>query len=253
MNNYYTHTSKSWYPDEDAQLIREHKYKPYTIIQLAHIHKRAPDSVIRRLKRLSVIKSDNDVRGYEEYRNSSLFYILNPFKQVKEEIKEEMTRPLEPITEDEEKSIIDYVKADLQWKREEGLQLFKLQSKPLLQIASSLNRHPGDVACQMKKLKIAKAYHLINGFDVYKNSPLYAEYQKAHRKKKVPCQDTSPNALLKGEMGEIKSELSSIKDELAMMRESFIDMRRFISRTFEDNKLVNSAVKKVYQLNRHFR
>jgi hypothetical protein len=254
MNNYYTHTTKSWYPEEDAQLLREHKYRNYTIVQLAHIHKRTPDSVIKRLRRLGKINSTTDIRGYEEYRNSSLFYILNPDKQAKEEIKKEINRPLEPISEDdEEESVIDYTKADTLWNKEEDVQLFKLQARPLLQIANSLNRHPGDVACQMKKLKIVKAYHLINGFDVYKNTPLYAEYQKAHRKKKAPYQDTSPTGLLKGEMGEIKSEMSSIKDELAMMRESFVDLRRFISQSFEEKDVIKSAVKKVYHLNRHFR
>lgn len=254
MNNYYTNTTKSWYPDEDAQLLREYKYNTYTIVQLAHTHKRTPETVIRRLKRLGIIKSPIDVRGYQEYRNSSLYYILNPENKVKAEITKEINNPLEPIAEDDdEESVMDYLRADTQWTREEQVKLFKLQAQPLLQIANSLNRHPGDVACQMKKVKIAKAYHLINGFDVYKNSTLYVEYQKAHRKKKVPHQDTSPNALLKGEIGEIKSEMCSIKDELIEMRESFIELRRFISRTFEDNKTVKSAVKRVYELNRNFR
>jgi hypothetical protein len=254
MNNYYTNTTKSWYPDEDAQLLREHKYRPYSIVQLAHIHKRTPDSVVRRMKRLGIIKSSADVRGYDEYRNSSLFYILNPENKVKEEITKEINKPLETIAEDEdEESVLDYLRADTQWTREEQVQLFKIQAQPLLQIANSLNRHPGDVACQMKKVKIAKAYHLINGFDVYKNTALYVEYQKSHRKKKVPHQDTSPNALLKGEIGEIKSEMSSLKDEMAEMRESLIDLRRFISRTFEDSNAVKSATKRVYHLNRNFR
>jgi hypothetical protein len=250
MNNYYTNTTKSWYPDEDAQLLREHKYRPYSIVQLAHIHKRTPDSVVRRMKRLGIIKSPADVRGYEEYRNSSLFYILNPATNVKEEIN----RQLEPIAEDdEEESVFDYVKADTQWTREEQIQLFKIQAQPLLQIANSLGRHPGDVATQMKKLKIVKAYNSINGFDVYKNTTLYVEYQKSHRKKKIPYQDTSPTALLKGELSEIKSEMYSIKDEMAEMRESLIGLRRFISHTFEDNNAVKSAVKRVYHLNRNFR
>jgi hypothetical protein len=95
MNNYYTNTAKSWYPDEDGQLIREHKYSSYTILQLAHIHKRTPDSVIRRLRRLGKIKSGAEIRGYEEYRNSSLFYVINPVANVKEEKQEEIKRSLE--------------------------------------------------------------------------------------------------------------------------------------------------------------
>lgn len=254
MNNYYTNTTKSWYPDEDAQLMREHKYGTYKLLQLAHIHKRTPDSVIRRLRRLGKIKSASEVCGYEEYRNSSIFYILNPESQSKERQKEESTGALESIADvDEEGSLLDCVKVDTKWTREEDINLFKLQAQPLLQIAGTLNRHPGDVACQIKKLKIAKAYHLINGFDVYKNTPLYIEYQKAHRKKKSPLQDTSPDAVLRGEMGEVKTELSAIRDELEEMRSSFRELRAFISNTFEDNSKIKSAVKRVYQLNRNFR
>jgi hypothetical protein len=105
----------------------------------------------------------------------------------------------------------------------------------------------------MKKLKIARAYNLINGFDVYKNSALYVEYQKSHRKKNVPHKDTNPIDLLKGEIGEIKSEISCIKDELSEMRESFKELRRFIRQTFQDNNAVKSAIKRVYDLNRNFR
>jgi len=254
MNNYYTNTAKSWYPDEDGQLMRELKYSAYTILQLAHIHKRTPDSVIRRLRRLGKIKSASEVRGYEEYRNSGLFYIVNPGSKIKEESKEQIKIPLETITEDDEcESVLDYKKIDTQWLREEDAQLFKLQTHPLLQIANVLNRHPGDVACQMKRLKIAKAYHLINGFDAYKSGPLYNAYQKAHRKKKTPLQDTNPVVILKGEMADVKSELSDIRSELEEMRSSFRGLRSFISHSFEDNPKIKSAVKKVYHLNRNFR
>ena len=145
------------------------------------------------------------------------------------------------------------MKVDTQWLREEDAQLFKLQAQPLLQIAHALNRHPGDVACQMKKLKIAKAYHLINGFDVYKSSSLYNAYQKAHRKKKTPLQDANPVVILKGEMAEVKSEMSVMRSELEEMRGSFRELRSFISQSFEDNPKIKSAVKKVYHLNRNFR
>ena len=254
MNNYYTNTTKTWYPDEDGQLIREHKYRTYKLLQLAHIHKRTPDSVIRRLGRLGKIKSASEVHGYEEYRNSSLFYILNPVTQSKDDKTEESTKALDTIAEvDEEGSVLDCVKVDTKWTREEDVNLFKLQAQPLLKIASTLNRHPGDVACQMKKLKIAKAYQLINGFDSYKNTPLYIEYQKARRKKKTPLQDSSPDAVLRGEMGEVKTELSAIRDELEEMRASFRELRTFISQSFEDNNKIKSAVKRIYHINRNFR
>jgi hypothetical protein len=43
---------KSWYPDEDGQLINEYKYGTYTVEQIAVIHKRPVEQIERRLRML---------------------------------------------------------------------------------------------------------------------------------------------------------------------------------------------------------
>jgi hypothetical protein len=251
MNHYYSNTNKSWYPDEDAMLINAYKYKPYTIVQLAHIHKRTPGNVMRRLKKLRIVKYTTEIRGYEAYRNSDLFYVLNPPQQ--ETQSQPQKQQLEPIEETDETESI-YTSSETPWSQDEDIKLFKLKTETLQQLAQILNRHPGDIAHHMKELKLVKALHLINGYDVYKNSPQYAIYQKANRKKKEPIQDTSPTAVFKAEIGELKSEVASLREELMDMRESFSDLCTFIRSAFGKlpQTAFKSAVTKVYELNKNF-
>jgi hypothetical protein len=253
MNHYYSNTNKSWYPDEDAKLINAYKYKPYTIVQLAHIHKRTPGNVMRRLKKLHIVKYTTEIRGYEDYRNSDLFYVLNP-PETKEQPQEQNQEQLQSIAETEENESI-YTNSEMPWSQDEDVKLFKLKDQTLQKLAQTLNRHPGDVAHHMKELKLVKALHLINGFTIYKSSPEYAIYQKANRKKKEPQPDTSPTAVFKAEIGELKSEVASLRDELIEMRESFSDLCTFIRSAFGSLPVTafKSAVTKVYELNRNFK
>lgn len=252
MNHYYSNTNKSWYPDEDAKLINAYIYRTYTIVQLAHIHKRTPGNVMRRLKKLHIVKYTTEIRGYEDYRNSDLFYVLNP-PENKEQPQEQNQERLQPIEETDENESI-YTNSETPWSQDEDVKLFKLQNQTLQQIAHTLNRHPGDIAHHMKELKLVKALHLINGFAIYKSSPEYAIYQKATRKKKEPQQDTSPTAVFKAEIGELKSEVASLRDEIMDMRESFSDLCTFIRSAFGKlpQTAFKSAVTKVYELNKHF-
>ena len=256
MNHYYSNTNKSWYPDEDAKLINAYKYKPYTIVQLAHIHKRTPGNVMRRLKKLRIVKYTTEIRGYESYRNSDLFYVLNPQEQSKQE-ENNQSPNLEPIIEEIEEpdSLLDYANSETPWSQDEDIKLFKLKTEPLQQIAQTLNRHPGDIAHHMKELKLVKALHLINGYEAYKCSQQHTEYQKAHRKKKEPQQDTSPTAVFKAEIGELKSEVATLRDEIMDMRESFSDLCTFIRSAFGKlpQTALKSAVTKVYELNKNYR
>lgn len=254
MNHYYSNTHKSWYPDEDVKLINAYKYKPYTIVQLAHIHKRTPGNVMRRLKKLRIVKYTTEIRGYEDYRNSDLFYVLNP-PPKKQEDEQHQRQELEPIKEETDENESIYTNSETPWSQDEDVKLFKLKTQSLQQLAQTLNRHPGDIAHHMKELKLVKALHLINGFAIYKNSPQYADYQKAHRKKKEPQPDNSPTAVFKAEIGELKSEVSALRDELMDMRESFSDLCTFIRSAFGSlpQTAFKSAVTKVYELNKNFR
>ena len=248
MNHYYINTSKSWYPEEDAKLMNEHKYTKSPILKLAHIHRRTPGSIMRRMKKLNIIKHINEVHGYETYRNSDLYYVLNEEKLKSQSQEEEQTKPrLETILETEEdESVLDYINSETPWTQEENNQLLKLHTQPLLSIAKALNRHPGDTAHQMKNLKIFKALHLINGYEKYKSSHLYTEYQKATRKKKASTPEHNPTA-------ELKAEIIELKHDFLSLRVAFNELEQFIRSAFGNipNTAFKSAVTKVYELNRN--
>jgi len=250
MNHYYSNTSKSWYPEEDAQLRVEHKYRNLPIMKLAHIHKRTPGNIMRRLKKLNLIKYITEVHGYDAYRNSDLYYVLNEEKlktqnQEQEQQHQPQKNTLETIPEDdEEESALDYSKSESPWTQEENNQLIKLHTQPLLNIAKVLNRHPGDIAHQMKDLKIFKALHLINGYTKYKTTQLYVEYQKANRKKKVATPEPNPAA-------ELKAEIIELKRDFLNLKMAFNELEQFIRSAFASpNAVFKSALTKIYNYNR---
>lgn len=252
MNHYYSNTSKSWYPEEDAQLRVEYKYRNLPIMKLAHIHKRTPGNIMRRLKKLNLIKYITEVHGYDAYRNSDLYYVLNEEKLKEQEQQEQQYQrqknTLETIPEDdEEESVLDYSKSESPWTQEENNQLIKLHTQPLLNIAKALNRHPGDIAHQMKDLKIFKALHLINGYTKYKTTQLYVEYQKANRKKKAPTPEPNPAA-------ELKAEIIELKRDFLNLKMAFNDLEQFIRSAFAfPNKAYKMALTKVFDLNKNIK
>lgn len=244
MNHYYYNTSKSWYPEEDAKLRNEHKYTNIPILKLAHIHRRTPGNIMRRMKKLNIIKHINEVHGYENYRNSDLYYVLNEDKPNKQNQEKQINPRLETIQEADEE--LDYISLETPWTQDENNELIKLHTQPLLSIAKALNRHPGDAAHQMKNLKIFKALHLINGYEKYKTTQLYTEYQKANRKKKAPTPEPNPTE-------ELKAEIVELKQDFLSLRVAFNELERFIRSAFGNipTTAFKSAVTKVYELNRN--
>lgn len=165
MDTFYTNTKKSWYPDEDAKLVRF--YRDTDLVQLANIHKRTPGRIVRRLKFLKYIKAGNELIGYTDYLNSELFYTIN--KRVTDEQKE--------VTEE-----VPYSKSNSIWTEEDCMQLTTdYKNLTLMDLATLIKRHPDCVVHKLKELKIIKTLKSCKGYNTYKNSDLYKDYQKNRR------------------------------------------------------------------------
>jgi hypothetical protein len=168
MDTFYTNTKKSWYPDEDAKLIRLHRHTD--LVELANIHKRTPGRIIRRLKFLKCIKASNEVIGYTDYLNSELFYTIN-------------NREPEEKTEEETEEV-PYSKSNSIWTQDDCTQLtteYKVNNLTLIDLATLIKRHPDCVVHKLKELKIIKTLKSCKGYNTYKNSDLYKDYQKNRR------------------------------------------------------------------------
>ncbi len=213
----YINSTKSWYPDEDSKLIREYKYAYYDIFKLASLHKRHPGKILRRLLFLKVIKSAYDARGYDDYLSTYLYNIMHnkEEQEINKEIpiveqidsieinKEEKIMEqisLETIEEnsvemtDEEMPHVDqqenetaYLNTFLSWTKENCEELvlhYKIDNLSLMEIARIHNRHPDIIVHKLRDLKIIKTLKSCLGYNTYKNSQLYKDYQKKYRKNK---------------------------------------------------------------------
>lgn len=69
----FVNISNQWTDDEDNQLLKLYNQELMDILQIAFIYKRAPGSISSRLKKLQVIDSNKEARGYDNYKNSQLY------------------------------------------------------------------------------------------------------------------------------------------------------------------------------------
>jgi hypothetical protein len=255
MNAYYTHTSKSWYPDEDGRLMRAYKYQQITLIQLAQIHKRAPSAIIKRLKKLGIIKYTQQVKGYDEYINSDMYFIMKEGCQSQEELLQEgllqeglsqeqqpeQNPDLQPIIEgDEEADLEDYSNTNKPWLKEEEEQLmgeYTMEMLSLMAIAENHNRHPADIIAKLKALKIVKTLNTITGYNIYKMSHLYSDHQKELRERQKAQkakaeEEQNPLTPLKKDLAEIKSEIVDLRSTIVDLKSLFSEMFKFIRSVF---------------------
>ena len=68
---------EEWYDYERHCLRSEYEFTTLSITELAHLHRRKPESVARFLQSLGYVKDIIQVRGYEEYRNSDLYKVIH--------------------------------------------------------------------------------------------------------------------------------------------------------------------------------
>ena len=82
----YYRGGQLWSKEENEELIKGYEVNHFTLLELCDIHKRMPGGISSRLKKLQIIKSSFDVRGYTEFQKSN---IRNQMRTNKKEIKEQ--------------------------------------------------------------------------------------------------------------------------------------------------------------------
>jgi hypothetical protein len=185
--------SKSWYPDEDAQLIREHKHNKYAVEKMALLHKRPLEEITRRLRRLGLVKApliDTTKAEVAEILNDMVAAI----ESIGPVLEPEVTA-LEPevtVLEAEPEvtflmNISDYTKAGDPWSLAESDRLKTLYHDKrlgLMTISALHLRTPSSIICKLRKMDIEKDQASVRGFLEYKGSALYKEVCLLKKQKK---------------------------------------------------------------------
>jgi len=240
--------------------MRAYKYREATLMQLSQAHKRSPAAIMKRLKRIGIIKYIQQVKGYDEYINSDMYFIMKEQQEPKENqeslIQESLiqeTQVLQTIEEGDEEAelVVDYSNTNQPWLKEEEEQLigeYRMQELPLMTIAANHNRHPADIIAELKALKIVKTLNTITGYNAYKMSHLYSDHQKElreqHKAQKAKAEEEqNPLTPLKKELIEIKSEIVELRSEIVDLKSLFSEMFRFVRSVFSCGPQMRHMVK----------
>jgi hypothetical protein len=172
--------NRSWYPDEDAQLIREHKYGKHDFSKIAKIHKRSSEEIVKRLRRLGIIKSEAPVvvvSGQEIPEVTNHSEVNSVYVE-----HEEAVEPVEPVLKEEPvlflTKLSEYINAGAPWTTEETELLIERYSDKmfdLMTISALHKRTPNSIICKLRKLDIEKDQASVRGFSDYKSSDLFKE------------------------------------------------------------------------------
>jgi hypothetical protein len=141
---YYSNSGTPWTKEEETQLQDRYVNQRLTISEIGDIHKRTPGGIGYQLKRMNLIVTNEEARGYEEYRSSALYKeIVSKTIENKNKAKEdEYTRIGEVWDPTESEQLIEeYVKQELS----------------LLEISKIHKRNPTGIAAQLYKLDIVKS------------------------------------------------------------------------------------------------
>ena len=96
--------NRSWYPDEDGQLIREHKHNKYKVEKMALLHKRPVEEITRRLRRLGLVKAPVPVIDTTKAEVAEILYdMVAAIESIKPFVEHEVTvfEPLATVSESE--------------------------------------------------------------------------------------------------------------------------------------------------------
>ena len=78
---------KPWIQQEDQQLIKEYTVDKLNLLDICKIHKRNPNGITSRLKKLNLINMRQNVSGYSEYLESNLYKEIREKKEGKRKNK----------------------------------------------------------------------------------------------------------------------------------------------------------------------
>jgi len=202
---------KSWYPEEDGQLINEYKYGKYTLQQIAAIHKRPLEQITRRVKLLQhafakkftshqtcLTKAGVTVSRplpkpvplTQVVTAAKTVTVLEPLLETDdtEETENDVPTVVEPITAVPYLlKISDYTCAGDAWTSEESdklLALYKDHELGLMAISALHKRTPASIICKLRKMNIEPIMSNVRGYDTYKSSELYKEVMGVRKQKK---------------------------------------------------------------------
>lgn len=99
--SYYHLQDQPWTELEDQQLRAEYIEQLLDIIQIANLHYKTPGQIANRLKRLGITKNYyTGTRGYEQYKQSTLYREIIDRNETDKQIKETKKREKETLQED---------------------------------------------------------------------------------------------------------------------------------------------------------
>ena len=149
---YYSNSGIPWSKEEAAQLEDRYVNQRLTISEIGDLHKRTPGGIGYQLKRMNIIETNEEARGYEDYRASALYkeIVSKTIENKKNKAKEhDYTRVGEVWDQTESAQLIDeYVKRELS----------------LLEISKIHNRTPTGIAAQLRHLDIVKTRKMTKRF-----------------------------------------------------------------------------------------
>ena len=148
---YYINSGRGWDLIEDNLLKKSYINEGLDILDIGRTHKRTPGGIAYRLRKLDIIKTNSDARGYEEYRESDLF----------REVLSNSRRPTnrETLLFLPESEINDLSRCGRPWSSEEDDLLLKEYNVDKLSISKISNIHKrkeSSILSRLRKHNIVK-------------------------------------------------------------------------------------------------
>jgi hypothetical protein len=193
--DYSYFTEKGEWSEEEDKIVRMMYLKENaSVIDIGIKLKRAIGSVMCRLKSLKIIEDRNNVRGYEEYKNSELYKQAieynsknkNKKRNKKSEERKLSDKILDIDTDDEyevkppngdkyKDTEYEYYINKNEWSVRETRELILeyARKKELLYLCKKFRRLPIEISKVLRELDIVERMEDIYGYDEYKNSELF--------------------------------------------------------------------------------
>jgi len=71
--SYYTNSGAPWFEEETERLKKHFSVEKLDILQIGKLHKRTPGGIASKLMSLGLVDSYQELKKYDEYKNSSLY------------------------------------------------------------------------------------------------------------------------------------------------------------------------------------
>ena len=206
---YYDRRKDEWTISEIEQLRMEYMDKHLNILQIADIHKRTPGYISSKLKKMKIISSSNQARGYFDYINSELY---------KEVIEKNNIERKEKLPDDEKNT-------GQPWTSEEDSQLISEYNSGvhITEICNIHKRNIGGITSRLRRL------HCIN-----KRSDIqeYTENRREKREKREKIIQIDAN-IQQNDMKEIKKDINELTKIVTELKENIKELNGMLHSLYE--------------------